>query len=131
VSDRDDKGRFQSGQSGNPSGRPARASASVDASTYAHLADLGDAALSALEAAVKKGDRWAIEMVLQRVAPVPKSQPTTAEVYGPRAVKRLAATQRGREVAAAAVVIALEDRTLAASLVEAIREAMSGAGYGD
>lgn len=123
--ERDEKGRFVPGSTGNADGRPPAAAASADASAYAAIAEIADHAIDRLATAVAKGDRWAIELVLQRVIPVPKAVPRVDEVTGPRAVRRLASSRAGRDCAVAAVVLAAEERTLDAEQRAAIRKGLA------
>lgn len=124
MAERDEKGRFTAGHSGNPAGRPPEHEAGADASAYASIAEIADKALARLADAVAKGERWAIETVLARIVPVPKAVPRADETTGPRAVRRLASTRKGRDCAVAAVVIAAGEGTLDEQQRAALKEVL-------
>ena len=70
-------GRFESGQSGNPAGRPkgTRSRATILAEKLM-LADEEEIVASVIQAA-KGGDMTAARLVLERIAPIRKGRPIT------------------------------------------------------
>lgn len=72
LQDRDSRGRFSSGQSGNPGGRQK---GSKNRSTRLRNELLGPilpSAIEKLEEAVSEGERWAVELVVTYCLPKPK-----------------------------------------------------------
>ena len=69
---RDNAGKFLPGQSGNPSGRPPGLMDKRVAMRNALLDPLLPDAVEKLTAAVGKGERWAIELVLSYSLPKPR-----------------------------------------------------------
>jgi hypothetical protein len=72
LQDRDDKGRFAPGQSGNPQGRRK---GSRNRSTQVREELLGPilpGAIEKLRLAVSEGEKWAIEMTIAYCLPKPK-----------------------------------------------------------
>ncbi len=70
--DRDTKGRFSPGTSGNPSGRPPGIKDKRVTTREQCLGPILPEAIEKLHAAVKEGERWAIELVVTYSMPKPK-----------------------------------------------------------
>ena len=69
---RDANGRFQSGTSGNPSGRPPGIVDKRVAAKKQLLEPLLPDAIEKLREAVSEGERWAVELVVTYCLPKPK-----------------------------------------------------------
>lgn len=78
MSDRDHKGRFKPGTSGNPRGRPPGRTDVLSQLTKAMLEDAAEVVASVLEQA-KEGDLQAASIVLARIAPTLKPQAERVE----------------------------------------------------
>ena len=72
TSDRDTQGRFNPGASGNPSGRPPGIKDKRVSIREKLLGPILPEAVEKLHAAVKEGERWAIELVVSYTMPRPK-----------------------------------------------------------
>ena len=70
--DRDAQGRFTPGTSGNPSGRPPGIKDKRVSVREQMLGPILPEAIEKLHAAVKEGERWAIELVVTYSMPKPK-----------------------------------------------------------
>lgn len=70
--DRDTKGRFNPGASGNPSGRPPGITDKRVAAKKMLLEPLLPEAIEKLAEAITEGERWAIEMTIAYCLPKPK-----------------------------------------------------------
>lgn len=70
--DRDPKGRFSPGKSGNPAGRPPGITDRRVSEREKLLGPILPEAIEKLHAAVKQGDRWAVELVVTYSVPKPK-----------------------------------------------------------
>ena len=70
--DRDPKGRFSPGTSGNPTGRPPGIADKRVAVKKQLLEPLLPEAIEKLAAAITEGERWAIEMTIAYCLPKPK-----------------------------------------------------------
>ncbi len=70
--DRDTKGQFAAGTSGNPSGRPPGITDKRVAVKKQLLEPLLPEAIEKLAAAITEGERWAIEMTIAYCLPKPK-----------------------------------------------------------
>jgi hypothetical protein len=70
--DRDTKGRFHPGASGNPSGRPPGITDKRVALKKQLLEPLLPEAIDKLAEAVSEGERWAVELVVTYSLPKPK-----------------------------------------------------------
>jgi len=70
--DRDTKGRFSPGTSGNPFGRPPGIKDKRVSIREELLGPILPEAIEKLHSAVKEGERWAIEMVVAYSLPKPK-----------------------------------------------------------
>lgn len=70
--ERDPKGRFTHGTSGNPSGRPSGITDKRVAAKKALLEPLLPEAIEKLSAAITEGERWAVELVVTYCLPKPK-----------------------------------------------------------
>ena len=70
--DRDTQGRFNPGTSGNPIGRPPGIKDKRVSIREELLGPILPEAIEKLHAAVKEGERWAIEMVVAYSMPKPK-----------------------------------------------------------
>ena len=70
--DRDTKGRFHPGTSGNPSGRPPGIADKRVALKKQLLEPLLPDAIEKLAEAVSEGERWAVELVVTYSLPKPK-----------------------------------------------------------
>ena len=70
--DRDIKGRFSPGSSGNPSGRPPGITDKRVAVKKQLLEPLLPEAIEKLAAAITEGERWAIETTIAYCLPKPK-----------------------------------------------------------
>jgi len=70
--DRDSSGRFTPGTSGNPSGRPPGITDKRVSEREKLLGPILPEAIEKLHAAVKQGDRWAVELVVTYSMPKPK-----------------------------------------------------------
>ncbi len=69
---RDPDGRFTPGTSGNPSGRPPGIKDKRVSDREKLLGPILPEAIEKLHAAVKQGDRWAVELVVTYSMPKPK-----------------------------------------------------------
>ena len=70
--DRDHSGRFNSGISGNPAGRPPGITDKRVAVKKQLLEPLLPEAIEKLAAAISEGERWAIEITIAYCLPKPK-----------------------------------------------------------
>lgn len=70
--ERDTKGRFTTGTSGNPAGRPPGIKDKRVNIREQLLGPILPEAIEKLHAAVKEGERWAIELVVSYSMPKPK-----------------------------------------------------------
>ena len=70
--ERDNKGRFNPGTSGNPSGRPAGITDKRVAVKNQLLEPLLPEAIEKLTEAISEGERWAIEITIAYCLPKPK-----------------------------------------------------------
>jgi hypothetical protein len=70
--ERDNKGRFNVGSSGNPSGRPPGITDKRVALKKQLLEPLLPEAIEKLAEAVSEGERWAVELVVTYSLPKPK-----------------------------------------------------------
>jgi len=70
--ERDPSGRFSPGTSGNPSGRPPGIKDKRVSAREELLGPILPEAIEKLHAAVKEGERWAIELVVTYSMPKPK-----------------------------------------------------------
>ena len=70
--ERDSKGRFSPGTSGNPSGRPPGITDKRVTEREKLLGPILPEAIEKLHAAVKQGERWAVELVVTYSMPKPK-----------------------------------------------------------
>ena len=70
--DRDAKGRFSPGRSGNPSGRPPGIADKRVSTNRALLEPLLPEAVDKLRQAVSAGEKWAVEMIVAYCLPKPK-----------------------------------------------------------
>ena len=73
IEQRDSSGRFTPGTSGNPTGRPTGIKDKRVSAREELLGPLLPEAVEKLHAAVKEGERWAIELVVTYSIPKPKS----------------------------------------------------------
>ena len=72
LQDRDSQGRFPSGQSGNPVGRPRGSRNKATKLREELLGPMLPEAVEKLRQAVSEGERWAIEMTIAYSLPRPK-----------------------------------------------------------
>ena len=70
--ERDGKGRFTPGTSGNPDGRPLGIADKRVTAREELLGPILPEAIEKLHAAVKEGERWAVELVVTYSIPKPK-----------------------------------------------------------
>jgi len=70
--ERDLRGRFNPGVSGNPSGRPPGIKDKRVTTREQWLGPILPEAIEKLHAAVKEGERWAVELVVTYSLPKPK-----------------------------------------------------------
>ncbi len=70
--ERDSRGRFPPGISGNPAGRPPGIKDKRVTTREQWLGPILPEAIEKLHAAVKEGERWAVEMVIAYSMPKPK-----------------------------------------------------------
>jgi hypothetical protein len=70
--ERDQKGQFRVGTSGNPAGRPPGITDKRTATKKALLEPLLPEAIEKLQQAVSDGERWAVEMTIAYSLPRPK-----------------------------------------------------------
>ena len=70
--ERDSRGRYSPGTSGNPNGRPPGIKDKRVTSREELLGPILPEAIEKLHVAVKEGERWAIEMVVAYSLPKPK-----------------------------------------------------------
>lgn len=83
--DRDGKGRFSPGVSGNPGGRPPGIKDKRVSIREELLSPILPEAIEKLHAAVREGERWAIELVVTYSMPKPKPvDPEELEEYEQR-----------------------------------------------
>ena len=71
--DRDARGKFTPGASGNPAGRPPGIKDKRVTLREELLGPLLPEAIEKLHAAVKEGERWAVELVVTYSIPKPKT----------------------------------------------------------
>ena len=70
--ERETNGRFQTGSSGNPKGRPKGSKNKTTKLREELLGPILPEAIGQLHAAVKEGEKWAIEMTVAYSLPKPK-----------------------------------------------------------
>lgn len=117
-------GRWQPGQSGNPSGRPRgsrdRALAALDAIGETNAADV----LQAVVKAAKGGDMRAAEMLLSRLWPVRRGRPIAVALPPVATAADLSAALGAVVAAMASGQISAEEAASMAGVLEAQRKAI-------
>ena len=94
--DRDPQGRFTPGTSGNPSGRPPGFMDKRVSKREEWLGPILPEAIEKLHAAVKEGERWAIELVVSYSMPKPKPVDSDEMKEMLERLEQLEAVARGR-----------------------------------
>ena len=72
LQERDSQGRFPSGKSGNPAGRPRGSQNKATKLREELLGPILPEAIEKLRQAVSEGERWAVEMAIAYSLPKPK-----------------------------------------------------------
>jgi hypothetical protein len=114
-------GRFRPGVSGNPQGRRAGARNRVSALAQRLMDDDAEAVILALIEAAKGGDVSAIKLILERVAPLPRSRPVHFDVPAIATTADLGAAMSAVLQAVAGGELAPDEAASIASLIETRR----------